>query len=48
MQPGLAAFREERRRFLIYGERPPTAPATSLAPSHSAPAAPPSHGASTD
>jgi uncharacterized protein YbbC (DUF1343 family) len=49
-QPGLTAFREERRRFLIYGDRPANAPAAP--PSAHAPAsstsAPPTHGASTD
>jgi uncharacterized protein YbbC (DUF1343 family) len=43
-QPGLTAFREERRRFLIYGERPATAPQASSP----APATPPSHAASPD
>ncbi len=41
-QPGLAAFREERKRFLLYGERP------ALAPPAASPATPPSHTASPD
>jgi uncharacterized protein YbbC (DUF1343 family) len=47
-QPGLTAFREERKRFLLYGERPgPTpTPAPALVPA--APTTPPSHAASPD
>jgi uncharacterized protein YbbC (DUF1343 family) len=45
-QPGLEAFRAERRRFLIYGERPAGIP--PAAPKPAPPAAPSSHGTSTD
>jgi uncharacterized protein YbbC (DUF1343 family) len=48
-QPGLTAFREERRRFLLYGERPETAPPNSAAaPAPAAATTPPSHPSSPD